>query len=131
MASNSSDGSDNSGESEKKNRSVLGSIKTGVFSRGIALAKMSVSASAKAASHAVGNVFSDESSRDERLKEFVFAQVSLLTKELGELKRSLMKVGQMLSMYGEHFLAPEANALLKSLQSQSPPLSWEVMEKTI
>ena len=42
-----------------------------------------------------------------------------------------MKAGQMLSMYGEHFLPPEANALLKSLQSDSIPLSWQAIEPTL
>src|SRR5690606_19398227 len=55
-------------------------------------------------------------------------QAALLSNELGELKGSLMKAGQMLSMYGEHFLPPEANALLKSLQQDSRPLLWEAIE---
>ena len=59
------------------------------------------------------------------------SQVELLTRELGELKGSLMKVGQMLSMYGEHFLPAEVNQLLKSLQSQSPPLAWAQIEKAL
>ena len=42
-----------------------------------------------------------------------------------------MKVGQLLSMYGEHFLPPEANALLKSLQNQSPPLEWKAIERAL
>lgn len=42
-----------------------------------------------------------------------------------------MKAGQMLSMYGEHFLPPEANELLKSLQAESPALDWPVIEKEL
>jgi predicted unusual protein kinase regulating ubiquinone biosynthesis (AarF/ABC1/UbiB family) len=34
-------------------------------------------------------------------------------------------------MYGEHFLPPEANQLLKSLQSDSIPLTWEAIEPTL
>jgi predicted unusual protein kinase regulating ubiquinone biosynthesis (AarF/ABC1/UbiB family) len=115
----------------KKPKDKLSSIKTGPFSRGFALAKVSVSAGARVASHAIGNLFSDESQKAERYRELLMSQVSHLTSELGELKGSLMKVGQMLSMYGEQFLPPEANALLKSLQSQAPPLKWSAIEKVI
>lgn len=106
-------------------------IKSGAFSRGFALARVSVAAGAKAASHAVSGIFSTEEEKSESLKKLVYEQVGLLARELGELKGSLMKVGQMLSMYGEHFLPPEANQLLKSLQSQSPPLEWAVIEKQL
>src|SRR4051812_1062337 len=83
-------------------------IKSGVFSRGLALAKVSVSAGARAASHAMGNLFVDESEKGERYKDMLVSQISVLTRELGELKGSLMKVGQLLSMHGEHFLPAEA-----------------------
>ena len=109
----------------------LKKIKSGVLSRGFALAKVSVSAGAKAATHAVGNFFADEASKPERLKALLVSQMDTLSRELGQLKGSMMKVGQLISMYGEHFLPPEANALLKSLQAQSPPLEWPAIEKVI
>src|SRR4051812_37026726 len=109
----------------------LKKIKSGVLSRGFALAKISVSAGARAASHAVGNIFSNDEEKSDRLKDLWVSQVDVLARELGQLKGSLMKVGQLLSTYGENFLPPEANALLKSLQSQSPPLEWKEIEKVI
>lgn len=109
----------------------LNHIKSGLFSRGLALAKVSVNVGTKMATHAVGNLFTDEQGKADRLKELLISQMEMLTQELGQLKGSLMKVGQMLSMYGEHFLPPEANAFLKSLQSQSPPLKWEAVEKAL
>jgi predicted unusual protein kinase regulating ubiquinone biosynthesis (AarF/ABC1/UbiB family) len=109
----------------------LKKIKSGVLSRGFALAKVSMSAGARVAGHAVGTIFSNEIEKAERTKELLMSQVQALSKELGQLKGSLMKVGQMLSMYGEQFLPPEANALLKSLQNQSPPLAWPEIEKAL
>lgn len=90
-------------------------IKTGVFQRGFALAKLSLKSGALAAKQQL-------LSQDK--EAYVIEQVKLLTKELGELKGSLMKVGQTLSMYGEHFLPPKANEYLKNLQSDSPKLPW-------
>ena len=109
----------------------LTKIKETAPSRGLALAKVSVSAGAKAAGHAMGNWFADDASKPERLRSMLMSQVKLLSHELGQLKGSAMKVGQMLSMYGEHFLPAEANALLKTLQSQSPPLAWAPIEKVL
>lgn len=115
---------------DTKNR--LNHIKSGMLSRGLSLARVSVSAGARVASHAMGNLFSGtEEEKAERFKAMLVAQMEALSRELGQLKGSLMKVGQLLSMYGEHFLPAEANALLKSLQSQSPPLAWDQIRKTI
>src|SRR4051812_11174871 len=106
-------------------------IKSGAFSRGVALARMSATASAKAATHLVGNLFASEARRPERLKELLKAQAEVLAREMGNLKGSVMKVGQMLSVYGERLLPPEANAVLKSLQNQSPPLEWAALEPVL
>jgi predicted unusual protein kinase regulating ubiquinone biosynthesis (AarF/ABC1/UbiB family) len=112
-------------------RAKLNKLKESAFSRGLALAKVSVSAGARAAGHAMGSLFASEEDKPERLKALLMSQVQLLSRELGELKGSLMKVGQMLSMYGEHFLPPEVNRVLKSLQSESPPLAWPQIEKSL
>lgn len=109
----------------------LKKIKSGRFSRGLALAKISVSAGARAATHAVGSLFVDEQGKAESFKKMLKGQMDVLAAELGELKGSLMKVGQLMSVYGEHFLPPEVNAVLKTLQNQSPPLEWEAIEKVI
>lgn len=115
----------------KKVGHKLKSIKSGTFSRGFSLAKMTFSAGAQAAGHAVGNLFSDDANQEKRGTALLLSQATLIAKELGALKGSVMKVGQMLSMFGEHLLPPEVNSILKSLQSQSPPLEWPAIEKVI
>jgi predicted unusual protein kinase regulating ubiquinone biosynthesis (AarF/ABC1/UbiB family) len=90
-------------------------IKTGLFQRSFAKAKLSLKSGALAAKQLVGT---DK-------EEYLIQQMKLLSEELGELKGSLMKVGQTISMYGEHFLPPKANEYLKNLQSDSPKLPWE------
>lgn len=103
-------------ESDKK----LSQIKSSVFSRSLSLAKLGLGAGIKYASTKITNSSIDD---------FINSQALHLTKEFGELKGSLMKAGQMLSMYGEHFLPPEANKALKTLQTDSPPIEWSVMKK--
>jgi predicted unusual protein kinase regulating ubiquinone biosynthesis (AarF/ABC1/UbiB family) len=89
-------------------------IKTGLFQRSFAMARLSLKSSALAAKQLVGTDKED----------YLIQQMKLLSEELGELKGSLMKVGQTISMYGEHFLPPKANEYLKNLQSDSPKLPW-------
>lgn len=89
-------------------------IKTGLFQRSFAMARLSVKSGALAAKQLVGTSKED----------YLIEQMKLLSEELGDLKGSLMKVGQTISMYGEHFLPPKANEYLKNLQSDSPKLPW-------
>lgn len=109
----------------------LKSIRSGVMSRGLSLAKLSIGASSRLAAHKLGNLISGEDASGQRLQDLLLSQVKALASELGQLKGSLMKVGQMLSMYGEHFLPPEVNSILKSLQYQSPPLQWKSIKKEL
>lgn len=90
-----------------------------MLSRGLTLAKASI----KAGSLMLQNKGSDSPQW--------LNQVEGLVNELGRLKGTAMKVGQSLSMYGEHFLPKEVNELLKSLQASSPPLSWSAVEAVV
>ena len=97
-------------------------IKKGSFNRGFRVAKLGLKTGLKAA----GNYIAPRDPDD-----YLISQMTLIAEELGELKGTMMKVGQGLSMYGEHFLPRKANEILKSLQSSSPPLDWEPIETTL
>ena len=51
--------------------------------------------------------------------------------QMGSLKGSFMKVGQMFSVYGEYLLDEELNKYLVELQSNAKPIEWSVMEPVI
>ncbi len=95
-------------------------LRTSVLSRSFSIAKLGMSSGLKFAATKLTNSSIDN---------FLISQSESITKELGQLKGSLMKAGQMLSMYGEYFLPPAANQFLKTLQSDSPPLEWKVISK--
>lgn len=114
-----------------KKQAQLDRIKSSVFSRSVSLAKITFQAGASIVHHKVTSSVKTKELKDESWKRLLQNQASLISSELGELKGSLMKAGQMLSMYGEHFLPAEANQLLKSLQSNSIPMSWEAIEPTL
>jgi predicted unusual protein kinase regulating ubiquinone biosynthesis (AarF/ABC1/UbiB family) len=96
----------------------LKKLKTDTFSRSFSLAKLGIKAGVKYAGAKLTNA---------SLDNYFNSQAVQFVSELGKLKGSAMKAGQLLSVYGEHFLPPEANKILKNLQSDSSVLSWEVM----
>jgi predicted unusual protein kinase regulating ubiquinone biosynthesis (AarF/ABC1/UbiB family) len=122
----------------EKNRGAKGSIsslKTGSLERNIALTRLGFGAGAKIAAHSLANIFRGEIQRSEADREFYARQAQVLADELGKLKGSVMKAGQMLSLYGQYFLPEEAVTVLSSLQDDTPPVAWKVvapvLEKTL
>lgn len=109
----------------------LDGIRTGRFARGLRLARLGTVAGLRATGHAVGGLFASKEDRETRRRDLLVRSALDLTKELGELKGSMMKVGQMLSTYGEALLPAEANSILKSLQSQTPTLAWAAIEERL
>ncbi|MEH0862383.1 ABC1 kinase family protein [Halobacteriovorax sp. DPLXC-1] len=57
--------------------------------------------------------------------------VELIANELGVMKGSLMKAGQLLSTYAGAFLPPEAQKVLKQLENQSYYLDWEQVKTQV
>lgn len=106
-------------------------LKTGSFDRNAAMARMGVMAGASFAGHTLGNLFRSKEEREQRNREFYVKQAQFLADELGQLKGSVMKVGQMLSVYGQYFMPPEAIEVLRSLQDDSPPVAWEDLEPVV
>ncbi len=113
---------------------ALKKIKSGFFSRGVALARLTAEAATQAATHVAKEWVATEKDADskaERLKVLLSSQTELVAREFGKLKGSVMKVGQLVSMYGEHLLPPEANEFLKKLQSESPPVEFAQLRKSL
>ena len=123
------------GSSQKTKRKSLRNIKSGLISRSLSLAKLTVGAGASLAGRKVKsfrqNNSTDSEKKQELWKSFLQDQARTWAEELGELKGSLMKAGQMLSILGEHFLPPEVNQSLKTLQNDSPPVDWDRMKKIL
>ncbi len=95
------------------------------------MTKLTATTGLKTAGHLLTQILTDESLKEKKWTDFLTNQAKLMSLELGELKGSLMKAGQMISMYGELFLPPEANEFLRTLQAQSPPLLFSEIEKVI
>jgi predicted unusual protein kinase regulating ubiquinone biosynthesis (AarF/ABC1/UbiB family) len=51
--------------------------------------------------------------------------------ELGDLKGSYVKIGQMIALLGEHFLPPVLVEALHALDASTRPLSWSAIEPVL
>ena len=103
----------------------------GAWRRGLRLTRLGMVGGARAAAHAVGSLWHDDARNAERSQALWRRQAADWARELGELKGSLMKAGQMLAMYGEPFLPPEVLQILRSLQNDAPPLRYESIEAVL
>lgn len=101
----------------------MSSYKKSGFSRALSLTKTSLN---------LGKLAFQQLKDDKRPPtEILLQQVQVMAKEMGALKGSLMKAGQMLSAYGEHFLPKEATEILKTLQQKAEPVPWKELEPYI
>ena len=113
------------------NNKDLKKIKSSIFGRSLSLARLTVSSGSKLVGSKLQSSFKNAEEKDLRWQQFLTESAASFANEFGQLKGSVMKAGQMLSMYGEYFLPQEANAFLKSLQSDSPALVFSEIEKIL
>ena len=104
-------------------------LKTGGFERRWSLAKASIVAGTRFATSSASTLFSNEATRDLKRKKSMAEQAEYLVSEMGKLKGSIVKIGQMMALYGEHFLPDEVTRAFHQLNDQTIALDWHVIEK--
>lgn len=100
------------------------SIKNGLFSRNISLARMALGA---------GKDFLSKKDGDfaQNLIETLESKSGIITHELGLMKGSVMKAGQTLSTYMGEFFPENVKKLLATLENQSYFLEWNELKKQV
>jgi predicted unusual protein kinase regulating ubiquinone biosynthesis (AarF/ABC1/UbiB family) len=106
-------------------------LKTGAFERRLSMAKAGFIASTRLAAGAAGSMFASPEEREDKRRRAMAEQAQYLVRELGKLKGSVVKIGQMMALYGEHFLPPEITQALHQLNDDTTALSWSTMETVI
>ncbi len=102
----------------------LSKLKTSSTQRRLSLAKASMTVGGRWASNAAGGLFKSKEDKQERNDKFILEQAEYLVKEIGELKGSLVKIGQMAALYGDHFFPPEVSEALHKLDNQTNPIDF-------
>ncbi|MGH8530304.1 MAG: ABC1 kinase family protein [Nevskiales bacterium] len=114
-----------------RNDNSIKRLKTSPLARNMAMARIGLVAGSQIATHEALNLFRGKKAREVSNRSFYTRQAEYLRDELGQLKGSIMKLGQMLSLYGQYFMPPEAVSVLASLQDDTPPVSWSAVRPQI
>jgi len=70
-------------------------------------------------------------SDDDPQSQFARREAQRFAEELGRLKGTYVKIGQMLALFGEHFLPPVLVEALRDLSDATEPLHWDALESFV
>lgn len=106
-------------------------IRTGSFERRLSLTRAGLFAGTRMASHMATSWLTSPDQREEKRRQMMSRQAQQLVDDLGELKGSVVKIGQMMALYGEHFLPEEVTEALHTLEDQTSALAWPAIEQVL
>ena len=102
-------------------------FKRGAFGRGLAVSVAGIRAGS---AFALDGALQRLTGSDEPTP-FMKREARRFVDELGRLKGTYVKIGQMLALLGEHFLPPVLTEALHELESSTDPLPWREIEPTL
>lgn len=105
----------------------LNTLKTSTLDRQLSLAKTSLTIGKNWAKSGLSGLFLSKEQKDAQKQAFMQEQADYLVSELGKLKGSVVKVGQMLALYGEHMLPPAVVSALHTLDDNTAPIAWHLI----
>jgi predicted unusual protein kinase regulating ubiquinone biosynthesis (AarF/ABC1/UbiB family) len=103
-------------------------VKTGSFERRWTLAKAGLLAGTRLAARAARSYWHTPADRQAEISAELSKQANYLVSEIGKLKGSIVKIGQLMALWGEHYLPEEVTTALHQLEDQSTPLAWPIIE---
>ena len=106
----------------------LKNLKTSSVDRRLSIAKASLLAGTRWATASATSLFSSEEVKERKRKKAMAEQAQYLVSEIGKLKGSIVKIGQMMALYGEHFLPEEITQALNTLNNQTVALAWPAIQ---
>ena len=109
----------------------LKQLKTSSMDRRLSIAKASLLAGTRWAASSASTLFSTEEEKEKKRKKALKEQADYLVAEIGKLKGSIVKIGQMMALYGEHFLPEEITQALNTLNNQTVALAWPAIENQL
>ena len=109
----------------------LKKLPTSRFARGMKLARLTASVGASALTDKVASMFSAEAEKQALKLLSQVKQAQKIAQSLSEMKGAAMKLGQILSLHGEHLFPKEVTDVLARLQQSSDEMDFSVIEKVL
>ncbi len=116
---------------DRHGNTVVARIKTGSIERRVHLASAGLLAGGRMASHMASNLLVGKEKKELRRRRMLSRQAAYLVAEMGKLKGSVVKIGQMMALYGEHFLPDEVTEALHAFEHQTTAIKWPVIRRTL
>jgi predicted unusual protein kinase regulating ubiquinone biosynthesis (AarF/ABC1/UbiB family) len=106
----------------------LGRLKTGGLARRLELSKAGLRYGSRALRQSIWErIGGDAEQHQQRRQE----NIDFFIAELGKLKGSVVKIGQIMATYSDYILPPEVAEALHSLEDDTPPMAWPPIEKLL
>ena len=110
---------------------IVSRIKTGSIERRLHLAATGLVAGSRMATQLATSFLGSKSQRQAKRQAALARQAAYLAEEMGKLKGSVVKIGQMMALYGEHFLPEEVTEALHAFEHQTTALKWNAIRQTL
>jgi predicted unusual protein kinase regulating ubiquinone biosynthesis (AarF/ABC1/UbiB family) len=108
----------------------MAKYKKGRFSRFLKLSGLTSKVGASYLGQKIKGAFVSSETKEQSMVRANIKNAERIVKTLGELKGSVMKVGQMLSLQAD-VLPREMTEILSRLQKEAPPVAFEVIRKQV
>lgn len=103
-------------------------VKTGFFERRLELARVGLVSGSKVLTQTAASMLLNPAEREQKQKQIVAEQTRYLVSEIGKLKGSVVKIGQMMALYGEYFLPEGVTDALHTLEDSTATLEWRAIQ---
>lgn len=117
--------------SHKPTSKYLSRIKTGFFERRFDMARAGLISGSKILGQTAAGMMLAPKERKQKQQEMLSKQAKYLVSEIGKLKGTVVKVGQMMAIYGEYFLPEDITVALHTLEDSTTALEWTSIQKIL
>ncbi len=117
--------------SHKPTSKYISRIKTGFFERRFDMARAGFISGSKILGQTAAGMILAPKERKKKQQEMLSKQAKYLVSEIGKLKGTVVKVGQMMAIYGEYFLPKDITVALHTLEDSTTALEWPSIKKIL
>lgn len=103
-------------------------LKTGALSRRWQLSRASMQYGRRVMGSALRSRLGGSEERQAADRQ---ANIDAFVGELGKLKGSIVKIGQIMATYGDYLMPPEVVTALHRLEDNTPPMHWPAIRKQL
>jgi predicted unusual protein kinase regulating ubiquinone biosynthesis (AarF/ABC1/UbiB family) len=114
-----------------KKQKQLKTIKQSGLQRRIAISLAGAQGGVRLLGRHLTSALMPEEKKQAARRQSLANEAELFTHQLGELKGAYVKIGQMMALYGDHFLPKQVSDALHRLEDNTSSMAWAAIEPII